>query len=910
MLRRRFLSQSVVSSVFVCTLSAFALIFSCACTSIAAEPTPEDQITGALEAWRSGDTNTAREQFSAVIASGSKDPRPYFYRGLIAEQLGENGDADFQAGAALEASRSQSTLVNRALERAQGPVRLRIEKIRQAARIQLKADPQAAQMAVTYRDALEARTQGDLATAMTNLASIKEGSDPRYSYMYGVVLAESGDLEAAKTAFAEGLKKEKSPKDVVLVSQALNGVQGSVRQMIEELSIPNDDGSVLTRQSNQRLVARRARMTEDDLLAEANEAAAKKIAMAEEDANARKMAAAAEIAAERAAEEARASKPEPAAEMEASELPTPETALAANDPPAETPAVAESAEKEMPAEDADASSNPFLGGAAVAPPVASTPRATGELNTVAPVSGVDAGPIELAYLPEAAELVIYARPADLMKSGFMSPLTSSSGYAENNTRMKADIGFDLTEIDSVTVGVANLMATMIPLAMGGPQAAGDPSAIAGKIFGGENAVIVLRTVSDQDMTGFLTKQGATTKDVGGSTVHVMQSPDGKSPNMAVFIADPKTFVFASEQGIESAIGRASSATRSEFEFASRSSHVVLAFASPTLAGMSGSIPQLPPTVPPQVTQLVDALRGNISGVGISLSAGSDMNLDISLSQAEASSDAATGLSGTVEFGRQMGPLAVGQAPPQFQPFLQQMIGSLKSSDSGSTLTLSAVIPAGLVQAIAENPEMLGPIAAAQQAAQRTNQRNNLKQATLSMFNFHDTFGHFPAADGDGNGKTGLSWRVHLLPYMDQGELYEQFRLDEPWDSDHNKALISQMPLVYKVDGVEQPGMTTMHVFVGEKCAFQDGKGMSMRDITDGTSNTIMAVIAGPQTAVPWTQPGGLKLNEEDPISVMGFLNDSFPAAMMDGSVRDIARMIDPATLSLLIQPKDGQPVQF
>ena len=109
MLHRRFLPPSVVSSVFVCTLSAIALIFACANTVVAAEPNPEDQITGALEAWRSGDMNAAREQFSAIIESGSKDPRPYFYRGLIAEQMGENGDGDFQAGATLEASRSQSS---------------------------------------------------------------------------------------------------------------------------------------------------------------------------------------------------------------------------------------------------------------------------------------------------------------------------------------------------------------------------------------------------------------------------------------------------------------------------------------------------------------------------------------------------------------------------------------------------------------------------------------------------------------------------------------------------------------------------------------------------------------------------------------------------------------------------------
>ena len=84
----------------------------------------------------------------------------------------------------------------------------------------------------------------------------------------------------------------------------------------------------------------------------------------------------------------------------------------------------------------------------------------------------------------------------------------------------------------------------------------------------------------------------------------------------------------------------------------------------------------------------------------------------------------------------------------------------------------------------------------------------------------------------------------------------------------------------------------------------------MRDITDGTSNTIMAVVAGPETAVPWTKPGGLELDEENPIAALGTIGDSFPAALLDGSTRQIAKFIDLKVLALLIQHQDGQPVQL
>ncbi len=628
-----------VQSSLVCWLVASVSLFSSGLVR-SAEPSPEDQITGALEVWRSGDAYTARERFTAIIEGGSRDPRPYYYRGLIAEQLGESGDPDFEAGAALEAAQTKSTLVNRALERAQGPVRLRIEKIRAAARGKLKSDPETARQAAEYREALEARAQGDLSTALTKLSAIADGTDPRYSYMHGVVLAEMGDIDAARTAFAAGLKKEKTPKDVTLVSEALAGVQGSVRQMIEEQSIEGEDGSSLTRQQNLRVVARRARMTEDEILAESNEAVAQRAAMAEEEANARRLAAAAEIAAERAAREATQNKIAAAEEMQPEEPAAPDRAVALNEPEKEMPAEpATEPTKEMPAEDAPAESNPFLGGAVVAPPTTTTPSADSPGASVAPVSSVEPGPIELAYLPETTELLVYARPADMLKSGIAAPLVASPPYMQNAQQMKAELGFDMSEVDSVTIGVANMIASLLPVVMGGPNAQQDPSAMAAKLFGGENAVVVIRTASDQDISARMTQKGATAKEIGGSTAYVVPSPDGKAPAMAFFAADARTIVIASEQGIEAAIGRSSSATRPEFEFVSRSSHVVLAFASPALAGMSGSIPQLPPGSPPPVASLVDALRGNIAGAAISISAGSDLNLDISVNQAEANSDA-------------------------------------------------------------------------------------------------------------------------------------------------------------------------------------------------------------------------------------------------------------------------------
>src|SRR5205814_6093315 len=74
-------------------------------------------------------------------------------------------------------------------------------------------------------------------------------------------------------------------------------------------------------------------------------------------------------------------------------------------------------------------------------------------------------------------------------------------------------------------------------------------------------------------------------------------------------------------------------------------------------------------------------------------------------------------------------------------------------------------------------------------AERMRSANNLKQLMLAMHNYHDVYGRFPADIRDKDGKPLLSWRVHILPFIEQVNLYKQFRLDEPWDSEHNKKLI-------------------------------------------------------------------------------------------------------------------------
>src|SRR5262249_31943352 len=130
-----------------------------------------------------------------------------------------------------------------------------------------------------------------------------------------------------------------------------------------------------------------------------------------------------------------------------------------------------------------------------------------------------------------------------------------------------------------------------------------------------------------------------------------------------------------------------------------------------------------------------------------------------------------------------------------------------------------------------------------------------------------------------DGKPLLSWRVAVLPYLEQVPLYRKFKLDEPWDSPHNKALLKYMPPSF-ISPEEQPSSepytTDYQVFVGNSGpvgpVFEPGAQFQMRlgsGIPDGNSSTFLVVEASP--AVPWTKPEDLAYAPAHPPQAGGSL---------------------------------------
>ena len=188
--------------------------------------------------------------------------------------------------------------------------------------------------------------------------------------------------------------------------------------------------------------------------------------------------------------------------------------------------------------------------------------------------------------------------------------------------------------------------------------------------------------------------------------------------------------------------------------------------------------------------------------------------------------------------------------------------------------------------------------------------NTLKLIGLAMHSYHDAYGHFPPAILYGpDGKTPYSWRVALLPFLDQEDLYKQYHQDEPWDSPSNRKVLEKMPEVYRMPS--EPADSTRSCFfvlTGPETIFDGGKGTRLQEICDGTSATILTVEA--KRDIPWTKPEDIPYDAAQPLPELGgYRENGFLVVLADGRVRLLPRSTPEATLRALITKAGGEQVE-
>lgn len=192
----------------------------------------------------------------------------------------------------------------------------------------------------------------------------------------------------------------------------------------------------------------------------------------------------------------------------------------------------------------------------------------------------------------------------------------------------------------------------------------------------------------------------------------------------------------------------------------------------------------------------------------------------------------------------------------------------------------------------------------------------LRLLALGALNYESARQHLaPPPDSRGpDGPTGLSWRVHILPYLGKAAfaLYKKFKLDEPWDSPTNIQLLPEMPSVFSEYGSQllapvsaKPGYTTVVAPISDNTILGAPRKVTFSAIVDGSSNTILMVIVKDALAVPWTAPQDYVFDPDRPAAGLKFVDGIAPVAFCDSST---SQLIEENDWVNLFEMNDGELV--
>lgn len=333
------------------------------------------------------------------------------------------------------------------------------------------------------------------------------------------------------------------------------------------------------------------------------------------------------------------------------------------------------------------------------------------------------------------------------------------------------------------------------------------------------------------------------------------------------------------------------------------------------------VSQLPRMLPPPITKLA-RLQTKIDSIEIGIDLENRFNIEV-LYRSETEEDAEEiqkAITDAVEFG---GDMAVGALASQMDfddPVQEALVdyaqrikemyqGKLTPQLERNTLRLNLEGEFGAAPILVGM--LLPAVQQARGAARRVASMNNTRQMALAFHNYQSAYGKFPQSSVDDQGRPLLSWRVHILPFIEQNELYEQFHLDEPWDSPHNRKLIDQMPPSFRSPSSPAPNGKTVYLGIGGETGIFNGKETDFADVTDGTSNTALIVEVNADRAVDWTRPVDYVPDPKKPLDGLGNTQPGgFIVALADGSTQFISNSINPEVWLKLMTMNGGEIVDY
>jgi Protein of unknown function (DUF1559) len=188
---------------------------------------------------------------------------------------------------------------------------------------------------------------------------------------------------------------------------------------------------------------------------------------------------------------------------------------------------------------------------------------------------------------------------------------------------------------------------------------------------------------------------------------------------------------------------------------------------------------------------------------------------------------------------------------------------------------------------------------------------------LAVANYHQEFGCYPPAYiADRDGKPMHSWRVLILPFLEQAALYNAYNFAEPWDGPNNRKLADRIGSIYLRSGLDssQSETTSFVAVVGAETAWPGSRALGHKDLGDGPQNTLL-VVEVPDGRFRWMEPKDLEFDRmsfriNDPSGRgLGSRLGGARVVAADGMVRTLPDNFDPNTLRAMLTANGGEAIE-
>ena len=506
--------------------------------------------------------------------------------------------------------------------------------------------------------------------------------------------------------------------------------------------------------------------------------------------------------------------------------------------------------------------------------------------------------VDLSYVPADAFGIVVVQPKRLMAAPELQMFPLEVATAA----LQKEIGIDPANVEQVVVVVENLFQPQPP----------EPGVVVHFAQAYDRAKVFPKLLA-----------GAVEVQAGGKTY--LKSPLRNVP--AFYLPDNKTMVVANEDLLKRMLAAQPSATSPLHQRAKNLDTTAQAVAlfsvdavREPLNQMLAKAPPLPPPLSdvPKLLGLTSAyefrftLQGGFRTEAVFHAKDAPSAPEIEKIAKDAIQFAEQALQAQMsqQFARSQDP--VEQALAKYtQRMVKSTFESIKIQRNGADVSVSSDQNFGMVTAGTAVALLLPALQSVKSAARHAQSQSNLHNFIIAIKTYETAHNRLPArAIMSKDGKPLLSWRVQILPYIEEDVLYRKFHLDEPWDSENNKPLIAQMPKIY--ESLDQPlaeGKTRYVVPVGKGTIFEGTEGLKEKQITDGTSKTICLVEVGPDKAVTWSKPEEMDYDSKQPLAGFGEISPrGFLAAFADGGVRTISSSVDVEVLRALFTYNGGEAV--